>query len=74
MSRKRKQYCIKTSASAGFIVIIIIASAGFIIIVDEKRPRLKRLDAAVDQPLDVFGRVNHLGAEPGTQAYSFWAC
>jgi len=22
----------------------------------------------------VFGRVNHLGAEPGTQAYSAWAC
>jgi len=21
-----------------------------------------------------FGRVNHLGAEPGTQAYSAWAC
>jgi len=22
----------------------------------------------------VFGRVNHFGAEPGTQAYSAWAC
>jgi len=22
----------------------------------------------------VFGRVNHLGTEPGTQAYSAWAC
>ena len=22
----------------------------------------------------VFGRVNHLGAEPGSQAYSAWAC
>jgi len=22
----------------------------------------------------VFGRVNHLGAEPGTQAYLVWAC
>ena len=22
----------------------------------------------------VFGRVSHLGAEPGTQAYSAWAC
>jgi len=22
----------------------------------------------------IFRRVNHLGAEPGTQAYSAWAC
>jgi len=22
----------------------------------------------------VFGQVNHLGLEPGTQAYSAWAC